>query len=49
VEPDQIETLIAGLRRLRLSPPVPLWEAYEKDNSWQRNAEIVRSRMFDLS
>ena len=47
VEPDQLETLIAGLHRWRLAPPVPQWEAYEADNSWQRNGEIVISRMFD--
>lgn len=47
VEPDKVEALIEGIRQWRLSPPVPHWEAYETDNSWQRNAEIVVSRMFD--
>lgn len=47
VEPDKVEALIEGFRHWRLSPPVPHWEAYETDNSWQCNAEIVVNRMFD--
>jgi hypothetical protein len=47
VEPDQVETLIEGIRHWQSSPPVPHWEAYKTDNSWQRNAEIIVSRMFE--
>jgi glycosyltransferase involved in cell wall biosynthesis len=46
LEPDRLETLIEGLRRWQLSPPAPRWQAYEANNSWQHNAEIVVSRMF---
>ncbi len=46
VEPDKVEALVDGIRRLRSSPLAPRWAAYEADNSWQRNAEIVIDRMF---
>jgi len=46
VEPDREEALVDGLRGWQAAPPVPRWDAYATDNSWRRNAEIVRNRMF---
>ena len=46
IEPDQLEAFVAGVQRWQSAPPVPRWEAYEAENSWERNAEIVRERMF---
>lgn len=46
VEPDREEALVDGLRCWQAAPPVPRWDAYAADNSWRRNAEIVRDRMF---
>jgi glycosyltransferase involved in cell wall biosynthesis len=46
VEPDREEALVEGLRRGQVIPPVPRWDDYAADNSWRRNAEIVRDRMF---
>ena len=47
VEPDDEEALANGLRRWQTAPPVPRWDAYVADNSWQRNAEIVGDRLLN--
>jgi glycosyltransferase involved in cell wall biosynthesis len=41
VEPDDLGALKSGIERWRRQPPVPKWEAYEAENSWRRNAELV--------
>jgi glycosyltransferase involved in cell wall biosynthesis len=46
VEPDNADVLIEGIRQLRSTSLSPRWDAYEADNSWQRNAEIIIDRMF---
>jgi glycosyltransferase involved in cell wall biosynthesis len=44
VEPDDLNALKVGMERWRTDPPIPRWEAYEEENSWQRNAALVVSR-----
>ena len=44
VPPDDLDALIAGLRRWREDPPRPRWEEYLREHSWERNAELVWSR-----
>ena len=47
VEPDSSEAIECGLQKwLDGEMPTPLWEQYEEENSWQRNAEIVIDRLF---
>jgi glycosyltransferase involved in cell wall biosynthesis len=46
VEPDREDALVEGLRRWQAAPPVPRWDLYAAENSWRRNAEIVRDRIF---
>ena len=48
VEPDSPEAIRHGLQKwLNGKMPTPMWEQYEKENSWQRNAEIVIDRLFE--
>ena len=46
VEPDDLDALVEGLHRGKISPPRPRWEAYESDNSWKCNAERVSECLF---
>lgn len=46
VEPDNFEALKAGLAAALRGGINPRWDAYESENSWQRNAEMVKERMF---
>ena len=47
VEPDSAEAIECGLQKwLDGEMQTPLWEQYEEENSWQRNAEIVIDRLF---
>ncbi len=48
VEPDSPSALVYGLHRWQSAPPTPRWEDYEHEHSWQRNASLVASSMFDL-
>ena len=41
VEPDSVDAIRNGLLAFRSNPPVADWDRYEKENSWQRNAEVV--------
>jgi glycosyltransferase involved in cell wall biosynthesis len=41
VEPDQPEAVTAGVREWISNPPIPKWEEYNRDNSWERNAQLV--------
>jgi glycosyltransferase involved in cell wall biosynthesis len=45
VEPDNVESLVEGLQLWRSGLPTPRWDAYESDNSWRKNAEIVADRV----
>lgn len=46
VEPDDWRAIQSGIQQWLDRPVSPQWEAYERDNSWQRNAEIVRDRLW---
>jgi len=46
VEPDAVEAIVDGLRQLQTNDINPRWRAYERDNSWERNAMLVKERMF---
>lgn len=48
LEPDSEETLAQGLEQLLKLSPTPDWDGYERDNSWDRNAQLVVKRMFDI-
>ena len=41
IEPDSPESVVAGMRQLLSSPPVPLWDEYEAAASWAVNARGV--------
>lgn len=41
VQPDNPDALVQGIRSFSSEPPAPNWQAYERSNSWQRNAELV--------
>jgi glycosyltransferase involved in cell wall biosynthesis len=45
VEPDDAEALAEGIDQWIHSPPNPAWDDYSRENSWQRNAEIVLRQM----
>jgi glycosyltransferase involved in cell wall biosynthesis len=47
VVPDDLNALKAGVNQAIRDRINPQWDAYEADNSWQRNAQLVRDRMFD--
>lgn len=47
IEPDSLHALEAGIKAALRDPLCPCWEAYEADNSWQLNAQIIASKMFD--
>jgi len=47
VEPDDDKAIRAGLHQfLQVGAPDPLHVEYAGENSWQRNAEMVRDRLF---
>ena len=45
VEPDDLEAICGGIERWLHSTITPEWDAYSRDNSWQRNAEVVLRQM----
>jgi glycosyltransferase involved in cell wall biosynthesis len=45
VEPDDPATVAHGIAEWIQNPPTPRWAEYMKDNSWQRNAEIIAANM----
>lgn len=45
IEADNPVALEQGLRHLLMSPPTPDWNAYERSNSWHRNAQLVIEAM----
>jgi len=46
VEPDNLPALKSGLEAALREPLKPRWEAYESENSWERNAQLVKEKMF---
>ncbi len=47
VEPDNVLALRKGIEEATRSQVTPRWDAYEAEQSWSRNAEIVKARMFE--
>jgi glycosyltransferase involved in cell wall biosynthesis len=45
VKPDDVQSLIEGLRSRVVSAAEPRWEEYESENSWEINARSVVGRM----
>ena len=44
VPPDDDEAILEGAMELLESAPVPDWDAYARENSWERNAaEVIRA------
>ena len=41
VQPDREDAILAGFRSISANPPRADWGAYLRDNSWERNAEVV--------
>jgi glycosyltransferase involved in cell wall biosynthesis len=49
VEPDSLEKLIAGLQESLCTSPIPQWDKYLEENSWQVNAQSVIARFQQAS
>lgn len=47
VAPDSLEALKNGIKAAMRQSPDSRWDAYETENSWERNARLVKERMFD--
>jgi glycosyltransferase involved in cell wall biosynthesis len=47
VDPDSEASLTDGLALLLQNPPDPHWSRYEREHSWERNAQLVVERMFE--
>jgi glycosyltransferase involved in cell wall biosynthesis len=43
VDPDDAGAMAEGLKKWMAYPTDPLWNAYDRDNSWAKNAEVVVS------
>lgn len=43
VEPDSTEAIREGLERWRSAQPKPAWDRYQADNSWTRNAQLIKA------
>jgi hypothetical protein len=46
VEPDDSEAIGRGIHLWLRGIPAPSWDGYERDNSWEKNAEIVCDRLW---
>jgi glycosyltransferase involved in cell wall biosynthesis len=46
VAPDNLDALKAGIGKAMREKINPRWDTYEAENSWQRNAQLVREKMF---
>ena len=46
VAPESVDAIVVGLGDLLSRPPVPQWEQYARENSWRRNADLVRKALF---
>ncbi len=49
VEPDSVDAIADGLAKLLVGPPTPEWERYEREQSWQKNAEIILDRIAEAA
>ena len=47
VEPDSLPALKSGMELALRAGINPRWDVYESENSWQRNAQLVKERMFE--
>jgi glycosyltransferase involved in cell wall biosynthesis len=47
VEPDNLTELKSGILKAMHEEISPRWDAYKSENSWQRNAQLVKEKMFD--
>lgn len=47
VAPDSLDALKAGIAMAASKGINPGWNAYELENSWRRNAQLVKERMFE--
>lgn len=47
VAPDSLEALKAGIGMAVSRGTNPRWDAYESENSWERNALLVKEKMFE--
>lgn len=47
VAPDNLDVLKDGIAQAMREKINPRWDAYEAENSWQRNAQLVGERMFE--
>ena len=45
IQPDSQIAVTEGIKTFISNPPVPDWEVYLRNNSWQKNAEIVSYTM----
>ncbi|MHC5738681.1 glycosyltransferase family 4 protein [Nostoc sp.] len=41
VEPDDVDAIVKGIKKILENPPNPQWERYLQENSWLLNANIV--------
>ncbi len=48
VAPDDFNALKNGIEAAMRGQPDSRWDDYETENSWQRNAQLVKERMFGL-
>ncbi len=46
MEPDSVDAIVAGTDQLLAQPLVPDWPRYDAENSWERNAALVRAALF---
>jgi glycosyltransferase involved in cell wall biosynthesis len=46
VEPDDISALKTGIETAMRQRIDPRWDVYEAENSWERNAQLVKEKMF---
>jgi len=45
IEPDDAEAIGDAMRRMIAAPPPARWDDYERDNSWTRNAALVKAAL----
>ncbi|MEH1819255.1 MAG: glycosyltransferase family 4 protein [Nostoc sp.] len=41
VEPDDVDAIVKGIKKILENPPNPQWERYLQENSWYLNANMV--------
>ena len=47
VEPDDGDAIRRGIQLWLAGMPEPSWDKYERDNAWEKNAEIVCDRLWE--